>query len=67
MTVNTNGVKVDLPPFTPRTMEERMNDWEEMLAATRDSQLRTEKLVDDFIEAASKNPMFKMLASKFGG
>lgn len=33
---------------------------------TRDSQLRTEELVKNFIESMSKNPMMKMMAGKFG-
>lgn len=41
--------------------------WTTLLEEIRASQLRTEAMVKDFIEAQSNNPMFKTLSRMFGG
>lgn len=39
----------------------------ELLREIRDSQLRTEKMVKEFIESMANNPMMGMMAKMFGG
>ncbi len=67
MTVNTNGNKFDAFEAERIRTLEQIDAIEKMTEEVRESQLRTEKMVRDFVENMSKNPMFKMFATKFGG
>lgn len=66
MTVSTNGSKAP-----PTTMTQQHTDCcaacASVLAEVHASQLRTEAMVNDFIQNMAQNPMFKMMAGKFGG
>lgn len=68
MTVNTNGpvhVADEDGNFVPTTPYQRESL--RLLNEIRDSQIRTEKLVEGFVSSMENNPMFATFGKMFGG
>lgn len=76
MTVNTNGnIKIidsngtrtdgNHLDWTIERSHDQIDTIEKMVEEVRDSQLRTEKLVTEFVESMGKNPMFATMAKMF--
>jgi hypothetical protein len=62
MTVNTNG---NAPAVAVAGVN--ITSLDKKLTEIRDSQLRTEKMVTEFIESMAKNPMLGAMAKMMGG
>lgn len=65
MTVNTNGSVVHTAMNPQSDHTNCCVPCAQLMRETRDSQLRTEQMVNSFIENMAQNPMFKMMAGRF--